>query len=198
MKLIIALLAINAANCNSFLFSEFLNKTPALETSTSKKAHKSLGLPNFLFSKINFDGMLQEFTQIRKNKLQSKITTDVSIVKEEQIAPFGSQYDKCLDNLETVLHNIVKCAKLCLDGKCEDTIPIMGESVQYLIKSVKCFLHPQETPLVSFDPKCLDEHLVQEVLLIMQLIADLMYKNYDEVIDDLKDIWAIAVEMIHC
>ena len=198
MKLIIALLAINAANCNSFLFSEFLNKTPALETSTSKKAHKSLGLPNFLFSKINFDGMLQEFTQIRKNKLQSKITTDVSIVKKEQIAPFGSHYDKCLDNLETVLHNIVKCAKLCLDGKCEDTIPIMGESVQYLIKSVKCFLNPQESSESSIDPQCVVEHLKKALAITQKLVQDLKDKNFTDVIQDVKDLIETLNDIQNC
>ena len=121
------------------------------------------------------------------------------IIVEEKImspaAPFGSKYDVCLDKLNVILDNIVNCARLCLNKRWQDTIPIMQRTVQLLLEDIKCFKEASKKAGEGIDPQCIIDHLNKAADIVAHIFDDLrrfdwqaIQVHVQELVDTLADI----------
>ena len=210
MKLLIALIALSATNCQFGLFNEFLKREPSLSPLKEllkmngsvrplrrMQAFKDFGMPAFMMSQMPLERVFQGLKNMRKNKLSNSVTTEVIIVEQNTSPVFGSKWDKCLDRVEVIFHNLVKCAKLCLDKKWEDTIPISIETVKEIKLAVLCFNDPKQLKMFP-DPVCVIEHLNKAVGIIQDIAEDIQNQKWSELPKHLRKLYETLADIVNC
>ena len=161
MKLLIAFIAIQTISCNFGIFDtpeHPFGKILSMMRGGAFGAHSSIKSKQV---------RIQEKIMSRFNKMTQAAMTlqsapigfaEVFVIENKPTSP----YDVCLDEVEVILKNVVKMARICLDKHWQDTIPIFVDTLKLAQKAVQCFQHPSEESLESKpDIKCIIDHLCE-------------------------------------
>ena len=70
---------------------------------------------------------------------KNHISTFLSVRMVETETQVESKYDKCLDETKDILHDACKIAKLILEEKYYDILPILIVDIQKIKENVKCY-----------------------------------------------------------
>ena len=120
---------------------------------------------------------------------------EVFVVENNPTSP----YDKCLDDVEVVLKNVVKMARICLDHHWQDTIPIFVDTLKIAQKAAQCFQHPSLEDIESKpDIKCIIEHLQKAAVVVQQIIEDITNQHWNAILEHAKELAAIIKDIKNC
>ena len=181
-KLVLVILTLTTVSCHMNLFRDFgVNKQHTF--GINRHSH---GLHRFLSQMEQMQTLMSAQVQTTSYAVDAPVTLP------------SSKYDQCLDELEVVLKNFVIMARLCLDKKWQETIPIFQKTIGLLLHDIKCFQEAREQNAVQnfgIDPQCIIDHLNQAAGLIKEIFNDIMNQQWSaiqghvmEMIEVLKDI----------
>ena len=144
-------------------------------------------------SSQKFEGLT--FLSELSNKTEEVVQSPMMITVFEQ-KNVSSKYDKCLDDIEPIAVKFIDMAKLCCDGKWQETFPLFGEAMQMITDNVKCFQDAQST--FRIDPQCVVDHLMKAGAKVQDVISDIANQNFDKLQEDVKEIVAILKDTQNC
>ena len=187
MKLIIALIALSAVSCHHQFFKQFMSTTRILPQFVNSDFAPQVEMPfEKLFSKLNKIQM-----KMSQNKIQ---TSKIMII--EQAAP-SSKYDACLDDIEVILKKVVDMARLCLDQKWQDTIPVFLDTMKVVSETVMCFQHASQVQL-GVDPQCVIEHVKLVVADAQLVMADIQAQDWNNLMAHAQELVQHLMEIRDC
>ena len=117
----------------------------------------------------------------------------------EEIVEFdNSKYNKCLNQLNDIIHFGIALTKLAIDGKWNRVAPKVPLLLQYISLTIKCFVDAQNFQTsTKIDPICVINHLVEAGKLAYQIINDIISRKWNkiqqhliqlkEVLEDIKN-----------
>ena len=135
---------------------------------------------------------LEHAMRMKKSKKQQSGTIEMVVLEE---TPIRSAYDKCLDQLEVIMNNIVEMARMCTEGHWQDTLPLMGKTVELFIEDVKCFQSPQ---VLRTDPMCIYTTLQKGAAQWNKIVKEFNSQDWEAVKSDVQVLIAILSEIQNC
>ena len=113
----------------------------------------------------------------------------------------SSRYDACLDKLEVIVANIFQCAKLCLDNRSDESIPITLATIGLLYNDIMCFINAHNnssTGQDSFDLECVIDHLQKAYSIIKLIREDFVRKDWQQITQHFMEIADILKDTKSC
>ena len=151
-----------------------------------------------LFEQI---GQIQRHIESKMMKFSSPIVTEVIVVEDKPMTPvhnFGSKYDQCLDKLNVILDNMVNCARLCLDRRWQDTVPIVQRSIHLLIEDIKCFRDASQVSENGIDPQCIRDHLSKAADILTHIFDDLRRFDFEAIQHHVQELVETLADIRNC
>ena len=179
---IFTLAVVNAFNIAPVDFS--YNSLFSSSMSKSSRLHTPKAL-SFLDEALKMESRIQK-------KTMKPLAIEMIIAES---APVRSQYDQCLDKLEVIMNNVVEMARMCMDGKWQDTLPVMGKTVELLVEDVKCFMNPA---VVGINPQCVVDHLNKVQAKFPEIMQDFKAQDWEGLKKDFADIVDILKDIQNC
>ena len=108
-----------------------------------------------------------------------------------------SKYDVCLDKLEPLFHQGVAVARLILDGKWEDSLPLAVRLAESLRDEIHCFEDVLADNKISLavDPQCVIDQLNKAARVVRLIFDDIrsqdwqsVRRHFQSLVDILKNI----------
>ena len=111
----------------------------------------------------------------------------------------GSKYDKCLNQVDDLVHFSVGLLKVVFDGQFEKVLPKVALLVQYARTTVQCFQNATE-PIesLSIDPECAIEHLQHAGALLKQILKDIAFQKWKEVPVHFNEMIVVLQDIKNC
>ena len=135
---------------------------------------------------------MEHAMRMQKNKTHQSGTIEMVMMEQ---TPIRSPYDKCLDQLEVIMNNIVEMAHMCTDGHWQDTLPMMGKTMELLVEDVKCFMKPD---VLKTDPMCIYQTLQKGAAQWNQIVKEFNNQQWDQVKDDVQVLIGILSQIQNC
>ena len=192
-KAIFLVVALSSINCHFGLLKQFSfdgnNKFSLLKTFSHGNAHI-----------IGFMNQIEDIKlKLNRNRRSSPIVSDILAISDVSIESPTSKYDKCLDKLEVILKNFVEMARLCLDHKWQDTIPIFNKTLLLIYEDVNCFIYAdKESKNLGIDPKCVIDHLKKAAEYVKHIIDDIKAHDWKAVQKHVQELVAVIQDIKNC
>ena len=193
MKTILITLLVAAASCHFGGFMNFPFRPQGHLSPVFGGHHDAMAF----FKHI---GKFQRKIERKMAKFSAPIITEVVVVEDKSlpIAPFGSKYDICLDKLNVILDNLVHCARLCLDKRWQDTVPIVQRTVHLLIEDIKCFQNANKVAGESIDPQCIIDHLNKAADIVHHIFDDISRFDWNAAQQHIQELVETLADIRNC
>ena len=109
----------------------------------------------------------------------------------------GSPYDKCLDTLETINHNLIDISRKCLNGQSDQVMPEFLATIQLAVDDIKCFVAPQGRVSLP-DPQCIIKHVNQFVGYLGAAVQDVQKGDFNGAFEDVTNAFAVLQDIKNC
>ena len=180
MKFLIALLAISAATCHNPFLKHLTTKSDALTSSNIEP---------------QFEKMFSELNKIQTQMEQDQGQKSQTFVVEQKVP--SSRYDTCLDDIQPIVKDFIEIAKVCIDQRWQDTIPMFLDAMKGVATTVECFINVSKDKL-GVDLQCIMDHLKLASQDVQNVLQDIRTQNWKSVKQDFRDLVDHVLDIKNC